>query len=145
LCTSISRPARRPDRRPSRSSRRFHLTEPRDSCWGPRLHLRPGVQRSGRTHGYRAGAHRPAGSLAESVRGPLGGFHPPRVPGPRHRAERGPSAPNPQGVFHYYHNARAHLALDRNSPNARSVEAPAGEVVSKAYLGGLHHLYKRAA
>lgn len=47
--------------------------------------------------------------------------------------------------FDYYHNARAHLSLARNSPNARSVEAPAGKVVSKAYLGGLHHLYTRAA
>ena len=26
--------------------------------------------------------------------------------------------------FDYHHNARGHLALDRNSPNARSVEAP---------------------
>ena len=47
--------------------------------------------------------------------------------------------------FDYYHNARAHLSLDRNSPVPRSVEAPAGKVVSKAYLGGLHHLYTRAA
>ena len=47
--------------------------------------------------------------------------------------------------FDYYHNARAHLSLERNSPVPRTVEAPVGKVVSKAYLGGLHHLYRRAA
>jgi transposase InsO family protein len=47
--------------------------------------------------------------------------------------------------FEYYHNARAHLSLDRNSPIPRSVEASAGEVVSRAYLSGLHRLYTRAA
>lgn len=46
--------------------------------------------------------------------------------------------------FDYYHNARAHLSLDRNSPHPRVVETPAGKVVSKAFLGGLHHLYTRA-
>ncbi len=45
----------------------------------------------------------------------------------------------------YYHNARAHLSLERNSPNPRAVEAPAGKVMSRAFLGGLHHLYTRAA
>jgi transposase InsO family protein len=47
--------------------------------------------------------------------------------------------------FDYYHSARAHLSLERNAPNPRSVEAPTGKVVSKAYLGGLHHLHTRAA
>ena len=47
--------------------------------------------------------------------------------------------------FDYYHNARAHLSLERNSPVPRAIETPAGKVVSKAYLGGLHHLYTRAA
>ena len=46
----------------------------------------------------------------------------------------------------YYHEARAHLSLDRNSPIPRSVQPPAkGKVVAKAYLGGLHHCYTRAA
>jgi transposase InsO family protein len=46
----------------------------------------------------------------------------------------------------YYHKARAHLSLDRNSPFPRSVRAPEkGKVVAKAYLGGLHHCYTRAA
>jgi len=46
----------------------------------------------------------------------------------------------------YYHGARAHLSLDRNSPIQRAVCPPEqGKVVAKAYLGGLHHCYTRAA
>ena len=48
--------------------------------------------------------------------------------------------------FEYYHEARAHLSLERNSPDPRSVQPPEkGNVVAKAYLGGLHHCYSRAA
>ena len=48
--------------------------------------------------------------------------------------------------FEYYHEARANLSLERNSPDPRAVQAPDnGEVVAKAYLGGLHHCYTRAA
>ena len=48
--------------------------------------------------------------------------------------------------FSYYHEARAHLSLHRNSPIPRSVQsAECGKVVAKAYLGGLHHCYSRAA
>ena len=48
--------------------------------------------------------------------------------------------------FTYYHEARAHLSLERNSPIPRSVQLPErGRVISKAYLGGLHHCYSRAA
>jgi transposase InsO family protein len=46
----------------------------------------------------------------------------------------------------YYHEARPHLSLERNSPVPRSVQPPAkGKVAAKAYLGGLHHCYTRAA
>ena len=46
----------------------------------------------------------------------------------------------------YYHEARTHLSLERNSPVPRSVQAPEkGQVVATAYLGGLHHCYTRAA
>jgi len=46
----------------------------------------------------------------------------------------------------YYHEARAHLSLERNSPIPRPLCPPErGEVVAKAYLGGLHHCYSRAA
>ena len=48
--------------------------------------------------------------------------------------------------FAYYHEARAHLSLERNSPIPRLVCPPEqGKVVAKAYLGGLHHCYSRAA
>ena len=48
--------------------------------------------------------------------------------------------------FDYYHEARAHLSLDRNSPIPRAVCPPEqGSVVANAYLGGLHHCYRRAA
>jgi putative transposase len=49
-------------------------------------------------------------------------------------------------VFDYYHNARPHLSLDRNSPIAREVEPPCqGRVISQPMVGGLHHQYSRAA
>ena len=48
--------------------------------------------------------------------------------------------------FEYHHDARAHLSLDRNSPIPRRICPPEqGKVVAKAYLGGLHHCYTRAA
>ncbi len=48
--------------------------------------------------------------------------------------------------FHYYHHARAHLSLDRNSPVPREVEPPErGKVSSIPMVGGLHHRYRRAA
>ena len=48
--------------------------------------------------------------------------------------------------FRYYHQARAHLSLDRNSPIPRQVHPPQdGKVVARPYLGGLHHCYRRAA
>ncbi|MEI7835164.1 MAG: integrase core domain-containing protein, partial [Planctomycetota bacterium] len=48
--------------------------------------------------------------------------------------------------FAYYHEARTHLSLQRNSPAPRTVQAPEkGKVVGEAYLGGLHHRYTRAA
>ena len=48
--------------------------------------------------------------------------------------------------FAYHHGARTHLSLERNSPIPRSVcPVEQGRVVTKAYLGGLHHRYTRAA
>ncbi len=48
--------------------------------------------------------------------------------------------------FHYYHHARAHLSLDRNSPVPREVEPPErGKVSSFPMVSGLHHRYRRAA
>ena len=51
-----------------------------------------------------------------------------------------------KSYFAYYHKARAHLSLDRNSPIPRDVELPeCGMVVSISQVGGLHHCYTRAA
>jgi len=48
--------------------------------------------------------------------------------------------------FSYYHEARAHLSLHRNSPVPRQVEPPgSGHVVAETFLGGLHHRYRRVA
>ncbi len=46
----------------------------------------------------------------------------------------------------YYHSARTHLSLDRNSPIPRTVALPRqGRIVAEPVLGGLHHRYRRAA
>jgi putative transposase len=50
-----------------------------------------------------------------------------------------------QEYFNYYHNSRPHQSLERNSPVPREIEPPTGKVVSIPQVGGLHHLYRRAA
>jgi hypothetical protein len=46
----------------------------------------------------------------------------------------------------YYHHSRTHLSLDRNSPIPRDLEPPSqGKVIAIPQVGGLHHLYTRAA
>ena len=48
--------------------------------------------------------------------------------------------------MHYYHHSRPHQSLERNSPIPREVEpASKGKVISLMQVGGLHHLYRRAA
>ena len=48
--------------------------------------------------------------------------------------------------FSYYHAARTHLALDKQSPQLRPIESPErGKVVAFPHIGGLHHEYRRAA
>jgi len=42
----------------------------------------------------------------------------------------------------YYNETRTHLALDKDSPVSRAVEA-VGRIVSRPVLGGLHHQYVR--
>ena len=52
----------------------------------------------------------------------------------------------PASYFTYYHEARAHLSLDRNAPVPRRVEHPfEGKVIAIPQVGGLHHRYRRAA
>ena len=48
--------------------------------------------------------------------------------------------------FDYYHSCRTHLSLNKDSPEARSVESGAhGNIVALPRVGGLHHRYTRVA
>jgi putative transposase len=48
--------------------------------------------------------------------------------------------------FAYYHQARTHLALDKDAPELRPIELPAtGKIVQLPEVGGLHHRYLRQA
>jgi hypothetical protein len=50
------------------------------------------------------------------------------------------------GYIGYYNTARPHQSLDHNSPQPREVHPPEfGRVASIPQVGGLHHLYQRAA
>jgi transposase InsO family protein len=43
--------------------------------------------------------------------------------------------------FVYYHQARTHLALDKDAPDLRPIEIPSGKIVQLPEVGGLHHRY----
>jgi putative transposase len=46
----------------------------------------------------------------------------------------------------YYHRARTHLSLGKDSPEPRSIQPPEkGSVVAVPQVGGLHHRYERRA
>jgi putative transposase len=46
----------------------------------------------------------------------------------------------------YYHGARTHLALGKDTPKPRSVQSPEkGMVIEIPEVGGLHHRYERRA
>jgi len=48
--------------------------------------------------------------------------------------------------FLYYHQARTHLSLGKDSPEPRPVERPdLGAIVETPMVGGLHHRYTRRA
>jgi hypothetical protein len=49
--------------------------------------------------------------------------------------------------FEYYHEARTHLGLGKDSPVPREVERPSAgaDVVAEPMVGGLHHRYYRRA
>jgi len=48
--------------------------------------------------------------------------------------------------FRYYHQARTHLALDKDAPDLRPIAPPAtGRIVQLREVGGLHHRYIRLA
>lgn len=51
-----------------------------------------------------------------------------------------------RAYLEYYHTARPHQSLGRNSPSPRAVESPpGGRIVAVPQVGGLHHRYQRAA
>jgi putative transposase len=46
----------------------------------------------------------------------------------------------------YYHSARTHLSLGKDTPDCRATQQPEqGEVVELRRVGGLHHEYVRMA
>jgi hypothetical protein len=46
----------------------------------------------------------------------------------------------------YYHRSRAHLALQKDSPEPRPIQPPeAGRIIAIPEVGGLHHRYERRA
>src|SRR5260370_24150440 len=45
----------------------------------------------------------------------------------------------------YYHEDRTHLGLGKGTPDGRTRTIASGRVLSHVRLGGLHHLYDRAA
>ena len=51
-----------------------------------------------------------------------------------------------QSYLAYYHESRTHLALGKDTPKTRGVEAiGAGRIVARPEVGGLHHRYERRA
>lgn len=51
-----------------------------------------------------------------------------------------------QAFIGYYHRTRTHLALDKDSPDPRTIQPPeAGRIISIPEVGGLHHRYERRA
>jgi hypothetical protein len=46
----------------------------------------------------------------------------------------------------YYHGARSHLSLGKDSPDSRAVQPPEmGKIFALPKVGGLHHRYERRA
>ena len=49
-----------------------------------------------------------------------------------------------QAYADYYHGTRTHLALQKDCPEPREIQAPdAGPIISIPEVGGLHHRYVR--
>jgi hypothetical protein len=49
--------------------------------------------------------------------------------------------------FHYHHDARTHLSLDKDCPRPRAVQLPStgNNIIAFPQVGGLHHRYERQA
>jgi transposase InsO family protein len=51
-----------------------------------------------------------------------------------------------RGFTDYYHRSRTHLGLQKDTPEARSIQsAEAGRITAIPEVGGLHHRYERRA
>jgi putative transposase len=51
-----------------------------------------------------------------------------------------------RGFMDYYHRSRTHLGLQKDTPEARSIQpAEAGRIIAIPEVGGLHHRYERRA
>jgi putative transposase len=49
-----------------------------------------------------------------------------------------------RGFMDYYHRSRTHLGLQKDTPEARSIQAAeAGRIIAIPQVGGLHHRYER--
>jgi putative transposase len=49
-----------------------------------------------------------------------------------------------RGFMDYYHRSRTHLGLQKDTPEARSIQAAeAGRIIAIPEVGGLHHRYER--
>ncbi len=47
--------------------------------------------------------------------------------------------------FTYYHEFRTHLSLEKDTPTHRLRDSRTGCVLAERVLGGIHHVYRRAA
>jgi transposase InsO family protein len=51
-----------------------------------------------------------------------------------------------RGFLDYYHRSRTHLSLQKDTPEARSIQAAEpGRIIAIPEVGGLHHRYERRA
>ena len=51
-----------------------------------------------------------------------------------------------QSFINYYHASRTHVALEKDSPEPRSIQPPVtGRIIAIPEVGGLHHRYERRA
>jgi putative transposase len=112
----------------------------------PRPRLRPALSAPPEGHEDRGGAHGAAEPMAKPVCRAPDRFYQARVPQSRPRSRRAHLRHILTRYFVYYHQARTHLALDKDAPDLRPIEpSAAGPIVRLPEVGGLHHRYVRQA
>ena len=97
-----------------------------------------------RDAGYQESADPDSGAARELHRGTLGEDSPSRVPRPPDSPQRAPPAVVLAEFVDYYNHDRPHRSLGLQAP-LPSLAASQGGVVVRPVLGGLHHVYERAA